>query len=384
MVLGVLVVLFMSLELWLVMEVDPVFAVLDEKMPGFVVTDNIEDVDVTPALEVILVDAVFGGVLLRVEVAFVEAGGVDSVEVAGLVLDMGLLGFEADVVDPNETEDVDVARVVLGILLVGIEVRTVGADEVSGVGVAEVGLGVMLLEAEMVAVGAKDVDAPLGAHCLFMMKFTPRRKEHAGGLEEVVSAVAIPKLEDVVEMLVVLGCVGNTLDVTLGALVVLDDARLEAEAIWLEVIVDEMENIELELALLLLDIRAEDVGPELAGTVVARLELAALELTTLVLEGAKDDVWLELVKRKSLDDVVGDANDDVNVRLGDGAVELASILVEVETGDIWLELTALVLDDTGKPRLELGPLLLEIAELDVVRLELEGTEEYVWPELGRL
>ncbi|KAL2046191.1 hypothetical protein N7G274_001638 [Stereocaulon virgatum] len=69
-----------------------------------------------------------------------------------------------------------------------------------------------------------------------------------------------------------------------------DDVGLEVEVTWLEVIVNEMEKIELELALLLLDLRTEDVGPVLAGIVVARLELAALELATLVLEGAKDDI----------------------------------------------------------------------------------------------
>ena len=155
-----------------------------------------------------------------------------------------------------------------------------------------------------------------------------------------------------------------------------DDARLEVEAIWLRVVLDEMENIELVLALLLLDLKAEDLGPGLAGIVVARLELAALELATLVLEGAKDDVWLELAETK--------LPDDVDVRLGDGELGLASVLMEVETGYIWLELAASVLDDIGNPRLELGPLLFNTAELDIVRPELEGTEEDVWPELRRL
>ena len=302
-VLIVSLMLFMLLELWFVMEVDPVFAVLDEKMPGFVVTDSIEDVDVTPALEVIIIDAAFGEILLGVEIAFVEAGGVVSTDVAELVLGIGLLWFEADVVEPNETEDVDVVRVVLGMLLVGIEVRTVGADGIGGVGVAEVGLGVMLLEPEMVAVGAKDVDVAPGAHCLFMMKFTPRRKEHAGGLEELISAVEFPKLEDVVEMPVLLDCVGNTLDITLGALVVLEVALfllvLAGFAVPIDVAADEVRGVRVEVGVpeLLLDC-TENCTVEIDAAGVADSDIDTPVLGVDDNKGDEDDV-VKLVKPES-------------------------------------------------------------------------------------
>ncbi|KAL2046189.1 hypothetical protein N7G274_001636 [Stereocaulon virgatum] len=298
-VLSVPVILFMLLELRLVKEVDPVFAVLDGKMPELVVTDDIEDVDVTPAL----VDGVFGEMLLRVVIAFVEAGGVVSVEVAGLVLGRGLRGFEADVVDPNETEDVDEARAVLGMLLVGIEVRTVGADKVSGVGIADVGLDVILLEPEMVAVGAKDVDVAPGAHCLFMIKFTPRRKEHAGGLDEFVSTVEISKFEDVVEMPALLDCVGNTFDVTLGALVVLGLALLllilAGIPVPIDMAADEVrgDRVEVGVPELLLDCNETCVvAIDVAGVAGNESDTPVLGLDNV--EEDEDDI-VKLVKTES-------------------------------------------------------------------------------------
>lgn len=66
---------------------------------------------------------------------------------AGFVLDVLLLGFEVEVLEAGEFKGVNVAGLVLGEMLLGLEAG---------------------------------VDVTPGAHSLFMMKFSPRRKEHAG------------------------------------------------------------------------------------------------------------------------------------------------------------------------------------------------------------
>ena len=254
--------------------------------------EDVEDVEVRPvfvAMEVDVIGFVLFTIMLEVEEVVVVANGIEDVnDRAEFVLDMLLLGFEAEVLEAGEYKGVNVAGLVLGEMLLGLEA---GAD------------------------------VRPGAHCLFMMKFPPRRKEHAGVEFEFVRLL--------------------------------------------------LDNAALELARILLKVETREVGLELA---VLLLEDTGFDLVRLKLEGVKDDVWLELGRLLPdvvLSGMVVDVAVELTIPVLDGAA-LAILVLD----DAALELRRLLLEGTVEDfELELATLLLDDADFELARLPLVDDDE---------